>query len=119
MKIDATQWGSNYPTQTNGIRQGSQEHMPMAKGQGSGDPIAREKQISDEQVVKAVEKANKSFQPFDRRFEISVHEKTNTIMVKVINSTNDELIREVPPEKILDMVAHMLEVAGILVDKKV
>ena len=40
-------------------------------------------------------------------------------MVKVINSINDEVIREIPPEKILDMVAHMLEIAGIIVDERV
>jgi flagellar protein FlaG len=31
---------------------------------------------------------------------------------------NDEVIREIPPEKILDMVAKMMELAGILVDEK-
>ncbi|WP_167686495.1 flagellar protein FlaG, partial [Paenibacillus polymyxa] len=29
-----------------------------------------------------------------------------------------ELIREIPPEKTLDLVAKMMEIAGILVDEK-
>jgi len=32
-------------------------------------------------------------------------------MVKVIDSETKEVIREIPPEKILDMVAAMLEMA--------
>lgn len=40
-------------------------------------------------------------------------------MVKVVNTETDEVIREIPPEKILDMVAKMWELAGIMVDEKV
>ena len=40
-------------------------------------------------------------------------------MVKVINEDTNEVIREIPPEQILDMVAKMWELAGILVDKSV
>lgn len=51
-------------------------------------------------------------------FEISVHEKTHTIMIKVLNKETGDLIREVPPEKILDVAARMMEITGIIVDKK-
>ena len=40
-------------------------------------------------------------------------------MVKVLNKENGELIREIPPEKTLDLVANMMEIAGILIDEKV
>jgi len=39
-------------------------------------------------------------------------------MVKVIDINTNEVIREIPPEKILDMVATMLEMAGIIVDER-
>ncbi|NMA03219.1 MAG: flagellar protein FlaG, partial [Clostridiales bacterium] len=87
--------------------------------QGVGEILPGERIIPEEQLINAVEKANKSFEPFDRRFEVSIHEKTKAVMVKVINSVNDEVIREIPPEKILDMVAYMLEIAGIIVDERV
>ncbi|MDD4707168.1 MAG: flagellar protein FlaG, partial [Firmicutes bacterium] len=41
------------------------------------------------------------------------------IMVKVINDETDEIIREIPPEKILDMVAKIWELAGLMVDRKI
>ncbi|MBU5427775.1 flagellar protein FlaG [Tissierella pigra] len=77
------------------------------------------KSISEEEVIGLIEKANKDFIIYDRRFEFSIHEKTKQIMVKVIDVTTDEVIRELPPEKILDIVASMWEVAGIIVDKKI
>ena len=75
--------------------------------------------ISEQQLIEAIEKANKALKGADKRFEFSIHEGTKEIMVKVINDETDEIIREIPPEKILDMVAKMWEMAGILVDRKI
>jgi flagellar protein FlaG len=74
--------------------------------------------ISDRVVIEAIERANRAISGANRRFEFSIHEKTKQIMVKVINSDTNELVREIPPEKILDMVARMWEMAGILVDER-
>lgn len=73
-------------------------------------------EVTQEAVIGAIEKANKKIEVYDTRLEFSIHEKTNEIMIKVIK--DDEVIREIPPEKILDMVAKMMEMAGILVDEK-
>lgn len=78
-----------------------------------------DKSLSEEDVIGIIEKANKDFIVYDRKFEFSIHEKTKQIMVKVIDANNDEVIRELPPEKVLDMVAAMWEVAGIIIDKKI
>ncbi len=75
--------------------------------------------ISEQQLIEAIENANKAIRGADKRFEFSIHEGTKEIMVKVINEETGEIIREIPPEKILDMVAKMWELAGILVDRKI
>lgn len=74
--------------------------------------------ISDKVVIDAIEKANRAISGANRRFEFSIHEKTKEIMVKVIDSDTNEVIREIPPEKILDMVAKMWEMSGIMVDER-
>lgn len=116
MKIDGIQGGITYPLNQS-VGQGSREFKSVEVKNIERDQTGR-REYNEEQLNKALEKANKSFQSFDRKFERSVHEKTGAIMVKVIDSNNDQVIRELPPEKILDMVAHMLEVAGILMDKR-
>lgn len=75
--------------------------------------------LGEEEIIRAIEKANSTLRGVDKRFEFSIHEGTREIMVKVIDDTTDEVIREIPPEKILDMVAKIWELVGILVDRKI
>lgn len=80
--------------------------------------IEQSKEQNEKEVIQAIEKANNHFKMIDRRLEFSIHEATKHIMVKVIDAANDHVIREIPSEKILDMVASMWETAGLLVDEK-
>lgn len=74
--------------------------------------------IGDEQMIRVIERANKALQGATTTFEFSIHEKTKQIMVKVLDKDNGTVIREIPPEKTLDMVARLWEMAGILVDER-
>lgn len=78
----------------------------------------KELPVSDKVVIDAIQKANKAIMGANTRFEFSIHEKTKEIVVKVINSDTNEVIREIPNEKILDMVAKMWEMAGLIVDER-
>ncbi|KAF6634852.1 flagellar protein FlaG [Paenibacillus sp. EKM208P] len=78
-----------------------------------------QKQQTHEEAVLELQKAIDAIQGPQKTFEISVHEKTHAIMIKVMNKETGDLIREVPPEKILDIAARMMEIAGIIIDKKV
>lgn len=79
---------------------------------------AEERVIDEKELIKNIEKANNTLNLRYTSLEFSIHEKTKAIMVKVIDRDSGELIREIPPEKILDAVAHMWEIAGIIVDEK-
>lgn len=78
----------------------------------------KELPISERVVIDAIQKANRAISGGTRRFEFSIHERTKQIMVKVIDSDTNEVVREIPPEKTLDMVAKMWEMAGIIVDER-
>ena len=91
---------------------GSSEKAKIAKD-GEMIPTLQEKS-----VIEAIEKANKKMSGQDIGFEFSVHEKTKQIVVKILNTDTKEVIREIPSEKILDMVASMCEMAGLFVDQK-
>jgi len=75
--------------------------------------------LGEEQLIRAIDRAVKALQGPTTTLEMSVHEKTHQILVKVLNKETGELIREIPPEKTLDLVAKMMEIAGILIDEKV
>lgn len=74
--------------------------------------------VSEKFLIEAIERANKAISGGNRRFEYSIHEKTKDIMIKVIDIDTKQVIREIPPEKILDVVAKLCEMAGIMVDER-
>lgn len=85
-------------------------------GQGSGMNQADQQQANNEKIRKAVEQLNKSMPNSEAVF--GIHEATNRVTIKIIDKTSKEVIREFPPEKTLDMIAKVWEMAGILVDEK-
>lgn len=105
-------------TNFNTSQKGDVKVKQQTKNVGEFRPV-EEKRISEEDIIGVIEKANKEFIAYDRRFEFSIHDVTKQIMVKIIDVNTDEVIRELPPEKVLDMVAAIWEVAGILVDRKI
>mgnify|MGYP000882997950 CR=1 FL=1 len=70
-----------------------------------------------EELQKAIEDTNR-FLLRDDRFEFKIHERTNRLMVKLVDNETDEIIKEIPPEKILDLVASIWDLVGILVDER-
>lgn len=81
--------------------------------------LERDRKYTEGEIKEALNDVNKALNPYDRKLEFSIHEETKIISVKVIDTNTEEVIREIPPEKILDMVAKLWELAGIIVDKKI
>lgn len=78
--------------------------------------------IEDQKFVH--DKIRKSLDDYSSRMgnyeaKFGMHEATNRVMIKLVNKDTKEVIKELPPEKTLDMIAKCLEQAGILVDEKV
>ncbi len=72
----------------------------------------------EQKLIEAIEKANQGLMGINTSLEFRIHERTKQITVKIINNETKEIIKEIPSEKILDMVADMCERAGIFVDKR-
>lgn len=70
------------------------------------------------QIKKAVDDINKSVIGNDSEAIFGIHDKTNRVTIKIVDKKTKEVIREYPPEKTLDMIAKVWEMAGIMVDEK-
>lgn len=82
-----------------------------------GNDSGSENQAADlETIKKAVENMNKNMGNTEAVF--GIHEGTNRVTIKLVDKETKELIKELPPEKTLDMIAKVWEMAGILVDEK-
>ncbi len=74
------------------------------------------RQPSNEQIKKAVESLNKKMEHSEAIF--GIHDGTNRVTIKIIDKDTKEVLKELPPERTLDMIAKVWEMAGILVDEK-
>lgn len=83
---------------------------------GSRIAVREDGQASNEQIRQSVEKINKSVSNSEAIF--GIHDATNRVMIKIVDKETKEVIKEFPPEKTLDMIAKVWEMAGIMVDEK-
>ena len=68
------------------------------------------------QIRKAVEEVNKKAVNSEAIF--GIHEATNRVTIKIIDKDTRKVIKEIPPEKTLDMIAKVWELAGLMVEEK-
>ena len=88
-----------------------------ADADGGGNGGAGNRQMpSNEQLKRAVEEINRKANNSEAVF--GIHEDTNRITIKIVDKESKEVIKEFPPEKTLDMIAKVWEMAGLMVDEK-
>ena len=83
---------------------------------GQENSYSNQQQANNEKIRKAVEQLNKNMSHSEAVF--GIHEETNRVTIKIVDKDTKEVIKELPPEKTLDMIAKVWEMAGILVDEK-
>ncbi len=76
------------------------------------------KEKTEEDLKEAVDKLNKTAVIFDRSLRFQIHDKTHRTMVSVIDIVQDKVIRQIPNEEVLDLVAKMDDYLGMIFDKK-
>ena len=87
-------------------------------GSGSGNEGTYNPQatVQNAQIKKAVDEINKKAANSEAVF--GIHDATNRVTIKIIDKETKEVLKEYPPEKTLDMIAKVWEMAGLMVDEK-
>ncbi len=84
---------------------------------GQGNNYQEEATATNERLKEAVARFNKS-SGANSEAVFGIHEGTNRVTIKIVDKKTKETIKELPPEKTLDMIAKVWEMAGIMVDEK-
>ena len=100
-----------YVDKTTSVVENSKE-----KGQSNNSDQGQDQQAYHEKIRKAVETLNKKMSNSEAVF--GIHEDTNRVTIKIVDKNTKEVIKELPPEKTLDMIARVWEMAGILIDER-
>ncbi len=57
-------------------------------------------------------------QSLNTDIEFSIHEKSGRMMVKVVDTKTHDVLKEFPPEELLDTIGAIRDYVGALLDKK-
>ena len=92
------------------------EKQDSKNEQDNSNSAFANQRATNEQIKKAVEQLNKNLPNSEAIF--GIHEATNRVTIKIVDKDTQEVIKELPPEKTLDMIAKAWELAGLLVDER-
>lgn len=62
---------------------------------------------------------NRFLETVDTQLRFQFHEELNEYYVTIVNSQTDEVVREIPSKRLMDIYAAMREFIGVLVDQKI
>ncbi|WP_425446280.1 flagellar protein FlaG [Dethiothermospora halolimnae] len=123
MKIEGVASDSNTKIASSNQLEGTshieKKHIEEKDIRGLANKRDYQLDVSEKLLKKAEEEANKKLLGVNKEVRLSVHKKTHDIMMKIIDTETKEVIKEIPPKKIIDMIANLMEQVGILVDEKV
>lgn len=72
-----------------------------------------------EQVEQVVQNLNKFVKQANTNLKFEFHEKLEEYYVTIVDEVTKEVVKEVPPKKLLDIYAAMAEFLGFIVDEKI
>ncbi|EQB88545.1 flagellar protein FlaG [Clostridium punense] len=76
------------------------------------------REYTEAEVQDAVRYINRFFGDSHAILRYERHEKSNIMILKLVDEETQEVLKEIPPEKIIDMVDRICELVGLAVDKK-
>ncbi len=99
----------------------SPEHADSRASDSSTSALpadAQDKKAQDK-VREAVEALADNVQGLvDRQLEIRYSEEHSRFVVKILDAKTGEVIREIPPEQLLDAATRIAEIRGLIFDEK-
>ncbi len=89
--------------------------VPVHEKQPVRDVMRTEPVASMNEVIKELTQVSVAL---NRRLAFSVNEKLGEMVVKVIDTQTDKIIREIPPVELQNVHERIKEVLGILFDER-
>lgn len=78
-----------------------------------------QKQYSKEKLEQVIDGMNQFVQASNTHLKFELHDKLNEYYVTIVDDKTQEVIKEIPSKRMLDIYAEMEKHLGILVDKKI
>lgn len=83
------------------------------------DEASLKDELSSNNAKKMTESLNNFLETTSTKLRYEFHNKLEKYYVTLVNKETNEVVREIPNKKLMDMHAAMLDFVGILIDKKI
>lgn len=81
--------------------------------------VIDEQEITKEKLQQAVETVNEFLQINHSSSKFVLHEGLERYFVQVVDAETEEVVKEIPPRKLLDAFYEMQKLLGMIVDEKI
>ncbi len=71
-----------------------------------------------EKLEEAVREANRATEAANINLRFQVHEESERVMMLVFDMEKNEVIKEIPPEDLLNLIGQIQEMIGLLLDER-
>lgn len=75
--------------------------------------------VTEEELRQTIDKLNHTVNLYNKQIAFEFHDDAKVLMARVINKETQEVIAQLPPEELLDLVTKIKELVGALIDQKV
>jgi flagellar protein FlaG len=76
------------------------------------------KELDTDAAKEIAERTQALLDDLNIRLDLEVYEDTGDMVVRIFNRESEELIREIPPEELLEIHKRIADLRGILFDEK-
>lgn len=91
----------------------------VTQSQGENLPTADVQEISKEKLQHAVDTINEFLQINHNASKFVLHDGLDRYFVQVVDTKTEEVVKEIPPKKLLDAFYEMQKLLGMIVDEKI
>ena len=82
-------------------------------------PVIKKDEQKKEKIDEIVNGLNEFLQPSQTSLKFKLHDKLNEYYVTIVDDRTQEVVKEIPSKKLLDIYAAMTDFLGLVVDKKI
>ncbi|MFJ7838508.1 flagellar protein FlaG [Lysinibacillus sphaericus] len=91
----------------------------VTQSQGENLPTADVQEISKEKLQHAIDTVNEFLQINHNASKFVLHDGLDRYFVQVVDTKTEEIVKEIPPKKLLDAFYEMQKLLGMIVDEKI
>ena len=79
--------------------------------------VSIRRKLDPEFLEKVTEELNENFRIFNTAINFSIDETSGNTVIKILDRETEKVVREIPPEQLLELASRLAEIIGRIVDE--